>query len=419
MLKFLGKNVSTLVLGTFIAQFITIIFTPILSRIFSPNHFGLFAIIFSLTGIFSTIIGGRYEIAIVQAKNNSESINLSFISSLLMIIFTSISVVICFLFKDFFVEISNLPFKLILLAPIVSLFIGLFNILNMLNTKFENYNTIALSKIIRSSLQGIFPIILSLTFISSLNLIFGFISGFVGAYIVLFKKQFIQMFHKDYISFKTITSLLKKYKEFPLYNAPSSLVDNFTLQFPLIFIYFIAGETMNGYYFLAARMISIPTSLIGLSYAQVFYRDIVSIVDNNSKLLPFLINTLKKLMIISIPIFILIFFASPKIFPLVFGIEWKQSGIIAQYLGCIFLIQFNVSTVSQILLLKENLYKGAVWKYIYFISSAFLYTTTYYFQIEFYTFLTILVIHEYILYAIYFYLIYSSAFENDKRLIIK
>ena len=232
MLKFLGKNVSTLVLGTFIAQFITIIFTPILSRIFSPNHFGLFAIIFSITGIFSTIIGGRYEIAIVQAKNNLESINLSFISSLLMIIFTLISVVICFLFKDFFVEISNLPFKLILLTPLVSLFIGLFNILNMLNTKFENYNTIALSKIIRSSLQGIFPIILSLTFISSLNLIFGFISGFVGAYIVLFKKQFIQMFHKDYISFKNITSLLKKYKEFPLYNAPSSLVDTFTLQFP-------------------------------------------------------------------------------------------------------------------------------------------------------------------------------------------
>jgi len=419
MLKFLGKNVSTLILGTLIAQFITIILTPILSRIFSPQEFGLFAIIFSLSGILSSIIGGRYEIAIVQAKNNLESINLSFITAIIMIICTTVFIIICFFLEKNFLEISNLPYRLILLIPAITLFIGFFNIMNMLNTKFENYKTIAFSKIIRSIIQGILPILLSLISLSSLNLIFGFIGGFVGAYIVLFKKKFFDIFYKNHISFKDITLLLKKYKEFPLYSAPSSLADAITLQFPLIFIYFIAGEAMNGYYFLAARMISIPASLIGLSYAQVFYRDIVAIVDNNSEMLPFLIKTSKKLTIIAIPIFIFIFFASPKMFPFIFGIEWEQSGIIARYLGCIFLIQFTVSTVSQILLLKEHLYKAAVWKYLYFTSSAVLYTTIYYFQIEFYTFLTILVIHECILYIIHFYIIYISAVENDKKLIIK
>ena len=68
--------VAILIFGTAIAQLITIGFTPILSRIYTPEDFGVFAIIFSISSILSSIIGGRYEIAIVQPKEKFESLNL-------------------------------------------------------------------------------------------------------------------------------------------------------------------------------------------------------------------------------------------------------------------------------------------------------------------------------------------------------
>ena len=118
-------------------------------------------------------------------------------------------------------------------------------------------------------------------------------------------------------------------------------------------------------------------------------------------------------------IFILIYFLSPTIFPFIFGEEWKESGNIAQYLGCIFLIQFVVSTLSQILLIKNFIKRGSFWKYLYFLTSIILYSFAYFYKMEFYTFLTFLVIHEYILYLIYFYFIFISVKENDQRLITK
>ena len=80
------KKIAILVTGTLVAQLITILLTPLLSRIYSPSDFGLFAIFFSTTGILSSIIGGRYEIAIVQPKKMSESMTLAFISLSIMLL---------------------------------------------------------------------------------------------------------------------------------------------------------------------------------------------------------------------------------------------------------------------------------------------------------------------------------------------
>ena len=116
------------------------------------------------------------------------------------------------------------------------------------------------------------------------------------------------------------------------------------------------------------------------------------------------------------PIFISIFFLSPQFFPLFLGEEWQESGLIAQYLAFIFLIQFTVSSVSQLLSIKKFVLKGALWKYGYLISSIVLYSSAYYLEIDFYTFLFLLVIHEYILYSIYFILIYNAAIEHDSAI---
>lgn len=414
-----NKKVAILIFGTSVAQLITIGFTPLLSRIYNPDDFGLFAIIFGISSIISTVIGGRYEIALVQPENDRESLNLSFISAMSMIFFTSIFTLFIIFFENQLNQILNINKDIIILIPLMSFFIGLFNILNMLNTRFELYKSIAFAKISRSVIQNLLPVILSFSFISSKNLIIGYISGFIVTYIVLLKNRFYQILFSKYLSLKHLFYLMKKYKDFPLYSAPASLVDSISQQLPLIFIFYIGGELMNGLYFLAARLISIPTSLIGVSFGQVFYKDVTTYINSNKPIMPLLTNAIKKLSLIAVPIFILIYFLSPTIFPIIFGEEWKESGNIAQYLGSIFLIQFIVSTLSQILLIKNFIKRGSFWKYLYFSTSIILYSFAYFYQMEFYTFLTFLVLHEYLLYLIYFYLIFISVKENDQRLIIK
>ena len=66
---------------------------------------------------------------------------------------------------------------------------------------------------------------------------------------------------------------------------------------------------MNGFYFLASRIISIPVTLIGISFGQVFYKEVTLRLNNKTPLMPLLINSIKKLLIISIPFFLLILFS--------------------------------------------------------------------------------------------------------------
>jgi len=60
------KNVLTLMAGTTIAQAIPIAISPILTRLYTPEEFGLFALFLAIVSIFGVVATMRYEMAIVQ-----------------------------------------------------------------------------------------------------------------------------------------------------------------------------------------------------------------------------------------------------------------------------------------------------------------------------------------------------------------
>jgi hypothetical protein len=103
-------------------------------------------------------------------------------------------------------------------------------------------------------------------------------------------------------------------------------------------------------------------------------------------------------------------------FEIIFGDVWAESGLIAQYLSLIFFIQFTVSSLSNILSLKEFIKRATGWKILYFFSSVILYTATLSLNLDFYFFLKLYVAHEYFLYSIYMILIIKSVKQIDKEI---
>ena len=62
------RNVLTLITGTTIAQAIPIAIGPILTRIYTPEEFGLYGIFIAIVSIVSVVATARYELAIIQPK---------------------------------------------------------------------------------------------------------------------------------------------------------------------------------------------------------------------------------------------------------------------------------------------------------------------------------------------------------------
>jgi O-antigen/teichoic acid export membrane protein len=84
-----SRNVLTLMTGTTIAQAIPIAISPILTRIYTPEDFGVFALYMAIAAIISVVSTGRYEMAIMLPKRN-EDVNA--IVKLILILLSSISI---------------------------------------------------------------------------------------------------------------------------------------------------------------------------------------------------------------------------------------------------------------------------------------------------------------------------------------
>ena len=67
-----SKNVSILASGTFLGQVIALSSAPILTRMYEPTAFALFALFMAFVTSLSPGISGRYEIAIAVVRTQEE-----------------------------------------------------------------------------------------------------------------------------------------------------------------------------------------------------------------------------------------------------------------------------------------------------------------------------------------------------------
>lgn len=164
------NSVLTLMTGAIIAQALPVVVSPILTRIYTPKDFGIFALFVAISTIFGAISAGRYEFAIMLPKKDEYVINIIALSFIITCLVSFMLLVFIAIFGDLFVrllknEVMNLWLYLV---PFSVFLMGLWNILSYFNIRNKNYVNLKNATIIKS-------VILSAT-----QLLIGFTDKFVG-----------------------------------------------------------------------------------------------------------------------------------------------------------------------------------------------------------------------------------------------
>ena len=215
-----SRNVLTLMTGTTIAQAIPITISPILTRLYSPEDFGLFALFISITSIFGSIANGRYELAIMLPAKDEDAINIFALGFIITSAISLILFIIVIFFNDYISSLlNNNEIRMWLyFVPIVVFFIGSYNILNYFNNRQKKYKDLAKATIIKSIVIAIIQ--LSVGLIKSG--VSGLIGGQIGSYFVantkLLKNILKDKVLMSKISIVSIIGLAKRYKKFPQYS---------------------------------------------------------------------------------------------------------------------------------------------------------------------------------------------------------
>tara|TARA_R110002072_G_C7970608_1_gene534766 strand:- start:4117 stop:5385 length:1269 start_codon:yes stop_codon:yes gene_type:complete len=343
-----SRNVLTLITGTTIAQTIPIAASPILTRIYSPQDFGILAIFTSITVIFGSIANGRYELAIMLPEKDEEAINILALGFIINLILSLFLLIVVALFNTFFTRLLNNEQISIWLyfTPITVFFIGVFNLLNSASNRLKNYKGIASANIYKS----VVIVIIQLTVGFFKNGVTGLISGqiisqFFGniklAKFVLKDKKLISK-----INIKRVLIVAKKYKDFPKFSLLATLANSLSFSMLSILISSLFSVVTLGFYALVQRVLIIPSVLIGSSIGQVFYQEATEEKKETGSVVNAFKKTIKKLVIIAIPFFGVFFYIVEDLFVFVFGEEWQIAGEYAMIVTPLFFTRFIVSVFT-------------------------------------------------------------------------
>jgi len=138
----------------------------------------------------------------------------------------------------------------------------------------------------------------------------------------------------------------RKYRRFPMLSLPADLINTAAAQLPVILIGSRFGAEIAGYYALAARMMGAPVSLLGGAVRDVFKRTASEEFRTLGHCRPIYLRTFWVLLTLSlIMVAVVILFAEP-LFVWAFGVQWAQAGIMTSWLVPLYALGFMASPLS-------------------------------------------------------------------------
>ncbi len=401
------KSVTILTGGTTLAQAITVLASPIITRLYSPEDFGILSTFFSVTSFLVVLSTLRYELAIPNVEDDKVAFYILFIALGIAMIFSVIIFVILFLYFEhgnlFWSELEKLK-RYFYFIPLFLVGSAFYQVFNIWAVRKKQFNSIAKTKIIQSLGNLMTSTTLGLFKIGTLGLLIGnFIgsTGGVSIFIKNFLKENINFFNKNLDLLKGI-SLFKRFFKFATFSTLQSIINVLSLQLIVFLLLHYYGSQVVGYYYLSYRIMALPSILIGTSVSQVFWSEAAILVKENPvKLKSLFFLYAKKLFLLSIPIAIL-GLISPFVYEFLFGKEWEKSGFFALILSLMVITNFIFGTLDVFSFFEKLIHWHLIWDLLRFLSFSSLFFIIPLFQISDYQALLIYSI----LYSVFIILVF-------------
>lgn len=351
-----AKGVGVMASGAVAGQAILLLSSPILTRIYSPEQFGVLAVFAALLGTFSAVAGLRYELAIPLPRSDRRAVQV-LVLSLIMVgavtVLTAILVALCNARIATWTKTPELEYYLWLL-PIGVAATGAYQTVSQWATRVKAFSRLSLTRLQRSGAIAASQIGLGLGHHGSLGLIagqvIGAVVGLLGFYKLLGTRKLTMASGTSLID---LLAAAKRHKRFPIYASWATLINAVGNQLPPIALAVFFSPAAAGFYMIAQRVGSRPLVVIGDSVRNVFFSN-AAIAHREGDITLLTFKAFRGLLLIAaLPIAVMAFIA-PSLFAIVFGAEWAQAGLYLRWLTPWLLTQFVVSPLTSIFYIAER-----------------------------------------------------------------
>lgn len=344
------RKLSILASGTIFGQALVILSSPFLTRLFSPEEFGLFAVFAGLAAIGGVVAALRYEFAIVVVEDDRDAATLVLVAAIISVLIALVLAGLIWALGDRFLDLVKTPTLgpwLWLLPPAMLLW-GLGSALTYWSVRQRNYRVNALNRILQLGSQAGGQLGLGLLGTGVPGLILGYALGYVvrlGHFLGRLTAEELDLLCRQRPA-RLWRMALESWR-YPVFGFPAAILQSICQHAPAILLAALYGPAIAGFFALSQRIMGLPVRILSEAASSVFIGEIrdVATIDLHRYFLHTTTLFAGLGLLGAMP---LVLFA-PQLFALVFGEAWREAGVIVQFLIPLYLVRFVVQPVSMIL----------------------------------------------------------------------
>jgi O-antigen/teichoic acid export membrane protein len=356
-------GILTILAGSLVGQGLIVLSMPLLTRLFDPADFGLWAVFSSIVSILAVVATGRLNYAIPLPGDERDALAMVW-AGIAFAVGTALALVgIGWAIGGWLVDQIGAPALdgYWWLVAVTVLALGLNDVYAGWLVRQRRYSAIGRRNVVQGTSQVVTQLGLGLAGARPLGLLVGLAAGrLVSAAGLVGDRDAVLRQHVP--SWSEVRTVVVRYKRFPLVASWAALINSTGLHAPILVIAAAYGDVAAGLLGLTIRVVGAPASFLGEAVTGVFAGEASAGVRNDAgRLGTWVRGTVLRLIAIGvIPTAVLLIFG-PALFAMVFGAEWREAGQFAQLLCWGYFAQFVVSPVSQTLLILEHQGRQLAW----------------------------------------------------------
>lgn len=352
------RNVIIISGGTAFGQAVNLLFSPIITRLYTPEEYGVLTVYSSILGILSIAAVLRYELGIPIADDDEKTVNVIALCIIVVTLFNLFIALLLFVWGEQLLKLFDMRSLLQYqyMIPVGIFLAGIYSIFFQWALRKKQFKGITKTKISQGIAQNVVTVGAGMAHVGAIGLIAGRVVGQSAGITTLvrsFLKESSHLIKK--VNMKEILWCAKRFKDFPLYGAPGQILNIAGIQLPVLLITALYGPEAVGFYGLANGVVNLPMELIGRSVSDVFYAEAASIGKTDPRRLRTLSGKLIiNLIVIGLAPLLVLLLLGPFLFSAVFGNTWYEAGVYAQIIAVIVFARFIFTPISRLFSVFER-----------------------------------------------------------------
>lgn len=342
-----GRGVLTLLGGTGFAQAIVIASAPAITRLYSPSEVGTYSVATATLAILVAVASLGYQFAIPLPRSDVAAANVLALSLVAALgVSAATGILLWFVGQQLFGLIGALELRPYVMLLIVGQAGGAIVVaLSYWAVRTKSFSAIAAQSLTQSASLVAFQVGLGVAGFGALGLFLGDIAGRFSGMIRLARVAW----RTNAAAFRGVTrrgvrAAATRFRRFPFFSLPSSLVNAVGLQVPLLFLVALYGADAGGRFALADRVCGLPVTLLASAVGRVFFAEGAHLArEQPAELRALFYRTTRSLAKVAIGPFLLLAVIAPFLAGPVFGDQWTEAGVFVAILAPMYFVVLVVN----------------------------------------------------------------------------